>query len=1847
MDKPTTAGTTGAGSTGLGRIRSALAFRHENPLARLVSTVLAFAIATLLVVGGGAAYADDTTPAPSDGATAASTDGTEPSSDATDPVAPDTSAPAESDPAAPDASAPGTGTSSGDSTGSGGKTTTVVRKTSSPITSALQVLSSAITVNCVNGVGTVVGGFEIDGDTCVDNNADEDWDSPVGASMPDGLGDATTFHGGTAEGDDPAGWTLGGPAPNGKTDIETAWAYSKAINGTVYGYFAITNASDTGGTSQYDVEYNQLDPTAGGMPNRSAGDLLFRFNSTGSNAIQFTDAKQWTLKSGSGWSAATCQSITTTAGWCTIPIPANAFDKQVNSDGTFFEGAINIGLFFGNGTCSGNFGTVNIRSVTGNAFYSSTLKDYVTPLSVDTPSTCGKIIIDKTDENGQPLAGATFSISPNPDPTKANNVPFSVTDNDANDKDPADGVIEISPVDPGDSYTVTETASPTGYMIDNPLGTSTNPQTVGASQTKTFDFVDHRIWKGLSATKSADPTYRATYHWSVDKEISPNGTSGWTTSTTSGTPLVKNTAPNAANADKLFYRVTVTEGPRDTDRYKVSGTIHVTNPSDNVGSMDAVVTDTLPGATCLVDGGASTSITVAKGGSVDVPYVCSFAGTPTAGQLAGTNTAKVEWDRSTYPQVPGDLTDVGGSTRKVEPTATYDFANAAVTDVDKTVTVTDDQHTFSPAFGPFTWSAQGTAHTSDVYSQTLTVTPGSCSATFANTATITGSTSGVLGSDSAYGKVCEGADLTITRLDARGFTRTYPWSIEKATTTPKIVSTDGTATGSYDVTVTAGDGVDGPTWSMTGTITVHNPNSWEAVSVTSLPVTYSGGGTCAVTGESFPVSIPAGGQHGFAYSCDFGGVKPSYSGDITARANWSAAAAYTTNDHVTDVLSITEADWSKTLVNDTVTVVDDNATPGDTSDDTEWTLDWATVYALTDHQKVLHYTIDLPVPDGGSCAVSTNTVKVLGDGDVVLDADGDEENNSADVQVCNPVGLSVTKTAVGDFTRTYLWSLEKFIDGDQSSQTVHIDTYDHTFDYKVVVTPGAAVDSAWKVSGTITVTNDNTDSDIDPIQLTGVSDLPDIGSTGSCTYQAPLFPASIASNGHLDVPYECTFAQQPTKPYAGTNTASATWGQTGSASSAAVPVTWNDPTEVDKSLDVWDDKVNLDDAVKLGTADWNADGTPTLFTYSKNLTVPESTQGSCAPPQTNTAWLGGDGSEPTDLQDSTDAIICVNAGTWEVSKVNVDGDGPVPTDSDVTYRLTAHKTGGANPKDVTVYDDLADIAPYVSLPTLADLQAAAPAGTTVELTGTLVTWTIAELGASDESLEFTVHVNADAYGVDLPNLVTSPGSDNCPDAETASTVDECTTDNDTPHYTLAKTSDAGAQVMPPYLGDQGTLITYTLTVHNDSDAPIDSATMPGEKVTDDLSDVLDNAAWVGNLTPDGQAEFDGDHTLTWTLPEIAAGDTATLTYQVRVAGDQWDQTLTNVAHEGPGGDCLTSEVVLLAVVDANCTTTTVTPPYALVEALKVDADTQQPLAGAEFTLSRGEQVLETGVVSDADGVARFTSKLQPGTFQVTETTAPTGYSLPAEPTQEVIVTEADLDNGDVPVSVTFADPPIGDLTLSKAHFERNATGTGWVPSDGSIDFGDTVRYVMTVTATGTKVFHDVTLTDYVPGYNPADAHTQLGGFKASLVSGSIACSGAITCTSTYNSSTGLVTWHLGDVGDESGTVEFVVRMPDLPRISPLAAPGVAFAGLMWNQAYLSWTQADDAEGAPPHSLSSNEVTDAANEVLPPKLTPPKVKPPAALPNTGGPDSWLLTAGLLLLLGGGLLLAGDRLRRIRG
>lgn len=121
----------------------------------------------------------------------------------------------------------------------------------------------------------------------------------------------------------------------------------------------------------------------------------------------------------------------------------------------------------------------------------------------------------------------------------------------------------------------------------------------------------------------------------------------------------------------------------------------------------------------------------------------------------------------------------------------------------------------------------------------------------------------------------------------------------------------------------------------------------------------------------------------------------------------------------------------------------------------------------------------------------------------------------------------------------------------------------------------------------------------------------------------------------------------------------------------------------------------------------------------------------------------------------------------------------------------------------------------------------------------------------------------------------------------------CTATNEHTTWTSSKSSDppSGSVVQP------GDVITYTLTATQlTGPHTIDAV------VTDDLSDVLDNATFVhGSIQAEtGTADLTGT-TLTWTIPKLTGA--VTLTYQMKVNADAWGAALRNhiVAPAPPTG----------------------------------------------------------------------------------------------------------------------------------------------------------------------------------------------------------------------------------------------------------------------------------------------------------------------------------------------------------
>jgi uncharacterized repeat protein (TIGR01451 family) len=194
-------------------------------------------------------------------------------------------------------------------------------------------------------------------------------------------------------------------------------------------------------------------------------------------------------------------------------------------------------------------------------------------------------------------------------------------------------------------------------------------------------------------------------------------------------------------------------------------------------------------------------------------------------------------------------------------------------------------------------------------------------------------------------------------------------------------------------------------------------------------------------------------------------------------------------------------------------------------------------------------------------------------------------------------------------------------------------------------------------------------------------------------------------------------------------------------------------------------------------------------------------------------------------------------------------------------------------------------------------------------------------------------------------------------------------------------------------------------------------------------------------------------------------------------------------------------------------------------------------------------------------------------------------------------------------TVTFTNTRLaGTLNIVKA--VSPVAGNGVV-----VEFGDTLTYTLTVSATGEQRQPNVVVSDFLPGRDPA--HPSSG--ETHFVAGSAKCVGTGACTVSGPDASGKITWALGEMA--AGTtrqVTFKVTIDDVA-----GSPGEVVAVDILNQGAVK----SDRTGVIP----SNVVKTPVSKVLP-------VKIPRELPHTGttlplGPT----VGGAVLLLGLGLLL----------
>ncbi len=261
------------------------------------------------------------------------------------------------------------------------------------------------------------------------------------------------------------------------------------------------------------------------------------------------------------------------------------------------------------------------------------------------------------------------------------------------------------------------------------------------------------------------------------------------------------------------------------------------------------------------------------------------------------------------------------------------------------------------------------------------------------------------------------------------------------------------------------------------------------------------------------------------------------------------------------------------------------------------------------------------------------------------------------------VGPTIGKTAVPEFTRTYLWEIDKTVVDDVTD----LDPGEKgVFDYTVTVTPDGHLDSDFMLSGAITLNN--------PFDVTIDGVVSDDFEGISCEVENDGIITDLAAGDEISLDYTCDLTGfEPGEDDA--NVASVTWtvprgpgqgkGQGNPivvSQGVFVDVAFTTPsTEVNEVVTVMDDTVQDDeDAVVLGTATWNPEGSPTVFTY--HVEGWNKTPG-CYDVD-NTAWI-----VETEQEASAHADYCVVAPPEEPEETEEPEDPELPDTGAATLPL--------------------------------------------------------------------------------------------------------------------------------------------------------------------------------------------------------------------------------------------------------------------------------------------------------------------------------------------------------------------------------------------------------------------------------------------------------------------------------------------------------------------------------------------------------------------------------------------------
>ncbi|MFC4335266.1 DUF7927 domain-containing protein [Salininema proteolyticum] len=484
---------------------------------------------------------------------------------------------------------------------------------------------------------------------------------------------------------------------------------------------------------------------------------------------------------------------------------------------------------------------------------------------------------------------------------------------------------------------------------------------------------------------------------------------------------------------------------------------------------------------------------------------------------------------------------------------------------------------------------------------------------------------------------------------------------------------------------------------------------------------------------------------------------------------------------------------------------------------------------------------------------------------------------------------------------------------------------------------------------------------------------------------------------------------------------------------------------------------------------WTGDiavGATVTITYSVTVDDPPAGDHSL-----DNAVTGPPGSTCEEGSDDPDCSSEVPVKALEIAKVAATTSASAG--DTVTYTVTATNTGQVDFTGETITDDLTGV---IDDATFND-DASADAGTVSYAEPTL-TWTGDIAVGSTVTITYTVTVDDPPTGDDsLDNMVVGPPGSTC---EPGSDDPACTTTVPLGELDILKSSSAADDPVVP-----GSTIEYTVTVTNSGGLDYE-----GAEVTDDLTEVVDDATFNDDASADAGTVSYTEPTLTWT-GDIAIGETVTITYTVTVNDPlEGDGSAVNSVTGPPGSNCPPGST------DPDCTTT---EEIAALDIAK-SADTETANAGdtVNYTVTiantgaadyEGAEVTDdlTGVVDDA--TFNDDASADSGTVSYAEPILTWTGDVAAGATVTITysVTVTSPIEGDANLANTVTGPPgstcepdsddpdcTTNVPLADLEIEKQADTAEAMP-------GDTVAYTITVTNPGQADYTGAEFTDDMSG----------------------------------------------------------------------------------------------------------------------------------------------------------------------